>query len=311
MTGRRCYSVYGAILASALPLPELDEIPSGPARWTVDVATALPPMERAAELGADLIWGDVHARLFTHAGGYRIVVEDTGAFDLSADRSHVTVVPKDGASPDFVRAHLTGRVLATLLHLDGLLPLHGSAVVTREGAIGFLAPKGFGKSSLALALAHAGAWLMSDDTLPILPDSAEASPGVHGLRVHDDALEAVGVEGGSLRTREGKHVLRHIGAERVTARPRSLAALYLLAPVEPDGEGVDRVLLPPSLAAISIVAHVKIGGMLGGAAAAELLARAARVAERVPVFQLRTPRDLASLSATAATLLEWHGLPST
>lgn len=309
MSTVRCYSVYGERLASAIALPELDEIADGPPRWRVETATALAPMTDAALLGAERIYGDVHARLHAHAHGHRVTVDDTGSFDLLDARRRIVVAPHPGAWPDFVRAHLTGRVLATALYLDGLLPLHGSAVSTRDGAIGFLAPKGFGKSSLALALAKAGAGLQSDDTLPIDAESGRAWPGVHGLRVHDDARRAVGVPEGELRTREGKHVITAVGRERASARALPLAALYLLAPVEPDGDGVDRVALPAALAAISIVGHVKIGAMLGPHAAPEMLARASRIAARVPVHELRTPRDLASLPAVAHTILEWHGAP--
>lgn len=307
MSPLRFYSVYGACLASEVPLPELDEIPPGPARWTVRATTALPPMTDAVELGAEVIYGAVHARLFRHAEGHRILVEDTGSFDLSLDGSRIAVLPLAGEWDDFVRSHLTGRVLATALHLGGLLPLHGSSVATPEGAVGFLAPKGFGKSSLALALAKAGASLLSDDTLPVESEAARAWPGVHGLRVHDDTLEAVGGAEGPNRTREGKHLITDFGRERVLARPMPLAALYVLVPIAPDGEDVDRVRTPRLQAAVSIVAHVKVGGMLGRAAAPVMLARAARLAAQVPVFQLAMPRDLAALPAAARTILSWHG----
>lgn len=310
MSAVRFYSVFGERLASEIPLPELDEIPPGPARWTVALVASLPAMADAVELGADPIYGDVSARLYRHAHGHRIVVDDTGSFEFSDDRKHLSVLPLAEAWDDFVRAHLTGRVLATALYLDGLLPLHGSSVATRDGVIGFLAPKGFGKSSLALALTKAGAWLVSDDTLPIDAEAALAWPGVHGLRVRDDARDALGVLEGSLRTREGKHVITELGHERVFARPMPLAALYLLVPIEPDGEGVDRARAPRMQAAISIVAHVKIGSMLGRDAAPEMLARAARIAERVPVYQLAMPRDLAALPEIARTILAWHGEPT-
>lgn len=310
MTRSFTYAVYGDRLSSSLALPELDEIPSGPARWTVTEVAALPAMTGAIELGDDLIYGDVHARLFAHASGHRVVVEDTGTFDISADRRHVTFAVREGAWPDFVRAHLTGRVFATMLYLDGLLPLHASAVATRDGVIGFLAPKGFGKSTLALALAKAGAQLLSDDTLPVDPSSGKAWPGVHGLRVRDDAVDAVGVASGAMRTREGKQIITDIGRERVSAKPLDLAALYLIAPVEPDGGRVERATFPAALAAIGIVGHVKIGRMLGAADAPTMLARAAEIVRRVPVFQLHVPRDLAKLPATAATILSWHGAPT-
>jgi hypothetical protein len=82
---------------------------------------------------------------------------------------------------------------------------------------------------------------------------------VHGLRVREDAREVVGVPEGPFRTREGKHLITEFGQERVFARPMALAALYLLVPIDPDGEGVDRAPMPQLQGAISLVAHVKIG----------------------------------------------------
>jgi len=309
MTRLHCYAVFGERLASAIPLPELDEIPAGPAQWTVTESAQLPAMRDARVLGDDLLYDDVHARLHAHAEGHRIDVDDTGSFDISLDRKRISVQARPGAWDDFLRAHLTGRVLATTLFLDGMLPLHASAVITRDGVIGFLAPKGYGKSTLALALTAAGAWLVSDDTLAVDPARGLARPGVHGLRVNDDALGAVGIGDARMRTREGKHVVTELGAERIFARETPLAALYLLVPLEPTATAVDRSPLPPALAAISIVAHVKIGRMLGASEAPAMLARGAEVARRVPTFQLGVPRDLATLSATARTILAWHGTP--
>jgi hypothetical protein len=151
---------------------------------------------------------------------------------------------------------------------------------------------------------------VSDDTLPVEPTDGRAWPGVHGVRVHEDSLAAVGVAPPSLRTREGKRVVTALGTERAFARPTPLAAIYLLAPIEPNGAVVERQPLPSLLAAIGVVANVKIGRMLGPAAAAAMLERAAAIVSRVPVFRLYAPRDLAQLSATTTTILGWHGVPA-
>lgn len=309
--GQRHYTVYGECLGSTLPFPELPEVAPMPARWTFETSPLLAPMIDPVELGTDLIYDEVRGRLFSHAAGHRISVDDTGHFELSMDRRRVTWEERADAWPDFVRAHLMGRVLATALYLDGLLPLHGSAVETRDGVIAFLAPKGFGKSTLALALTEAGARLVTDDTLPVEPTSTpRAWPGVHSLRVHDDALAAMGVARPALDTREGKRIVTTLTGGRLMSRPAPLAAIYLLVPVTPESGDTARVTLPPMLAAIGIVAHVKIGRMLGPAAAAPMLERAAEIARHVPVHRLRTPRDLAQLPAVAATILGWHGVPA-
>lgn len=308
---RHHYAVYGACLASAMTFPELRPADSAAPRWTFDTTPALAPMHDARELGADRIYGDVHARLHSHGGGHRIQVDDTGSFDLSADRRRIVWEEREESWPDFVRAHLIGRVLATALYLDGLLPLHASAVETPAGVIAFLAPKGFGKSSLALALNAAAAPLVTDDTLPVeLGEPPLAWPGVHSLRVHEDAITALGIAVPTIETREGKRIVSALAPDRLMTARAPLAALYLLDPAAADAVAVTRTPMPAMLAAIGIVAHVKIGRMLGPAAAGPMLERAASITHLVPVFRLHAPRDLARLPETARTILSWHGAPA-
>lgn len=310
------YAVYGACLASELLFPELPAADVGATpRWEFTASAALAPMRDETAIGDDHIYGSVHARLFAHAAGHRIVVDDTGVFDISADRRRLQWERRADAWPDFVRSHLTGRVIATALYLDGLLPLHGSAVETATGVIGFLAPKGYGKSTLAWALTQAGARLVTDDTLPVELLSSDAAPapsvlawpGVHSMRLKDDTLQAVGDAPQTLGTNEGKQVVTDLPAARRLTHPRPLVALYLLDPVHPDGVEVQWTALPPMLAAISVVAHVKIGRMLGAAAAPAMLERAAAIARAVSVRRLQMPRELGRVRAIADTILSWHG----
>lgn len=302
------YAVYGATLESAIEFPELPLAGTGAARWTFDAVTTLEPMVAPTELGADRIYGDVHARLYAHAAGHRVRVDDTGIFDLSADRRRVRWEVRATSWPDFVRAHLVGRVLATALHLDGWLPLHGSAVLAGDGGVAFLAPKGAGKSTLALALVRAGARLLTDDTLPVEPGARpRAWPGVHSVRLRADALQDGGPATTVLTTHEGKRVLTGFPATRIASEPVPLRALYLLGP---DGPALTRRELQATHAAIAVVGHVKIGRMLGADATAVMLSRTAAIVAHVPVFHLAMPRDLAQLDACASDVLSWHGGPA-
>lgn len=306
------YEVYGACLESEVEFPELPRSDAARAKWRFTIASALPEPVDAEERGAERIYGHVHARLIAHRDGHRVVVDDTGDFDLSADRREVRWKERDDAWPDFVRAHCLGRVLATAMYLDGWLPLHGSAVTTAEGVIAFLAPKGFGKSSLALALTGAGARLVTDDTLPVeIPTAGEclAWPGVHSLRLGDDALDALGIAQPSAITHDRKRVVGPLDRATIMQVPMPLRAIYLLDPALPPGAATpaNRSRVSETMGAISIVAHVKIGNMLGPSAAPGLLARAARIAGRVPVYRLETARDLSLLAATAREVLDWHG----
>lgn len=306
-----CYPVYGALLESTMPLPELVETAPGPAHWSFRTDTRAPGTRPGIELGADLIYGECHARLSRHDAGHRIAVDDTGVFDLSEDRRTVVWYHRADAWPEFVRAHLLNRVLGTALFLDGLLPLHASAVTTAEGTIAFLAPKGFGKSTLALALHSLGAGFVSDDTLPVDPgDPVVVRPGIPSARVREDALRILGVAPGTGTERDGKRLLTFAPTTRARDALR-LRALYLLDPSaatdEPGHLDVERRPLAPALSAISVIAHVKIGRMLGPVAARPMLARAAQVLRSVPVFSLRVPRSLDLLRPTAERVLSWHG----
>lgn len=314
----RRYEAFGRTIASAYPLPELRETTAGEAHWRFEVVDALPAPGAPRALGDDLLYGDVHARLEAHDGGHRIRVDDTGVFDLSLDRRRIAWERRDASWPDFVRAHLLGRVLATALYLDGWLPLHGSAVRAADGVLAFLGAKGYGKSTLALALEAQGAPLVTDDTLPVEPGTPpRAWPGVQSLRVRDDAREAVGIDAPTFESREGKRVIAAPTLAHTASGPAPLSAIYLLDPVaalaDPPAGGApepappSRERVPPTIAAISLVAHVKIGRMLGPAAAPVMLERAAGVARQVPVYRLRVPRDLERLGVVARDLLASHG----
>ena len=304
------YVVYGAGLSSTLEFPELQPAPDQEAKWRFAAVAQLSPMRAPVELGTERIYADVHARLFRHAEGHRIIVDDTGAFDIDADGRRVAWQERAESWLDFVRAHLLGRVLAMTMFHDGWLPLHGSAVAVGDGVMAFLAPKGFGKSSLALALTQQGARLVTDDTLPVEPSpdagAPVAWPGVHSLRMRHDAVVALGLGVPAHETREGKWLVTEIPAVRRATEPLPLRAIYLLDPIAASAVAA-RELLPPQLAAIGVVAHVKIGRMLGSAAAGAMLERSALITRRVPVFRLHAPRDLARLPDLAATIVQWHG----
>lgn len=302
------YKVYGRCLASGIELQELEPDTSTNPSWSFSTVPSFPPMVDATELGRERIYADVHARLFSHSEGHRIEVDDTGNFDISSDRRILRWEVKDSAWPDFVRAHLLGRVLGTVLFLDGWLPLHGSAVALNGGVIGFLAPKKFGKTSLALALTAAGGELVTDDTLPVEPGEIPlAWPGVHSMRVNEDSAAVLKVGVSEEKTRDGKRVMTSFSDRRLSREPRPLKALYLLHPVAPEVRPLaQRVQLPPLIANVGVLSHVKIGEMLGKGIASMLMQRTADVLKSVPVYRLSLSRDLDQLPAAAEIIAAWH-----
>jgi hypothetical protein len=286
--------------------PELQPGSLREPRWTFEIHDCLPERTDLREIGDQHIYGDVHARLFAFGSGYRITVDDTGTFDIEEDGARISFEEKPGAWPDFVRAHLVGRVMATALFSSGLMPLHGSAVHLGEGVIGFLAPKGYGKSTLALALTHMGGRLVTDDTLPVeLAKPVRAWPGVHSVRIKPDSLAALGRGDADLETREGKGVVTSLSDGSRAMLPAPLAAIYLLLPVG-GTLSVRRERLPSVQAALALMGNFKLARMTGAASMPEVLRRAAAIADSVPVFRLLIPRDFEALSGAAGEIMSWH-----
>lgn len=306
------YAAYGTCIDSELAFDALRESACRDPKWHIRIARTLEPALDPVVLGEEVIYGSVRARLIVHRHGHRITVDDTGTFDLSLDGRVITWEERPSAWPDFVQAHCLGRVIATSLFLQGWLPLHGSAVEAATGAVAFLAPKGFGKSTLALALTAAGARLLTDDMLPVEIDdpAPRAWPGVHSVRVRADSLDELGIDHPSGVTREGKLVVGELPPARLAVGPVPLAAIYLIDPATADGVAVARAPLSGAVAAGAVVAHVKVGRMLGVSGAATMLARAAAIVGRVPTFRLTMARDLSRLPDVAGAILGWHGTPA-
>ena len=300
------YNVFGARLRSGIAFPELRQVDAGPGRWTFDVVDSLPELESPELLGEELIYADVRARLLRHPAGHRIQVDDTGAFEIRPG-GRVLWCPHAEPWWDFGRGHFLGRVMATVLFLEGIHTLHGSAVEVPGGVVGFLAPKFTGKSTLALHLCRAGAALVTDDSLPVepRPDGVYAHPGVHSIRLRS-ATEAA--ENTESTGRDGKFRLTDIPADRRTERPTRLSTLYLLrsVPENPGGQAIVRSSIPGPLRVIRLLAHAKVGEMLGPSAGPFLLESAAALNNHVRIEELSVVRERARLPEVVDQILHWH-----
>jgi hypothetical protein len=243
-------------------------------------------------------------------GSCRVRYADTGCYDVSSDGREIIWYPEPGASEELVRCDVMGNVLALAQHLAGAACLHGSAVAIGDAAVGFLAPKGYGKSTLALALTAAGGRLLTDDTLPVdLGTPPMARPGVHAVRLVRDAAERLGAARQAVGHTDGKHILSDLPAERRMTSAAPLAALYVLMPVAgaPDAPSARRTRMPDVQAALAVVAHAKIGHLLGGSESPVVFERGVEIARRVPVYALQVARDLDRLGDVVDTVLAWHG----
>jgi hypothetical protein len=304
------YRVFGGVFASPIPFPELRPSDGdAPPGWTLGVREQdAPLLDAARAVGSDQLAAGIAAEAWRTDDVLRLRFDDTGTFDITAAGTVITWYPQPGCDRELGRIDLLGRVLAAATHEQGLLCLHGSAVAVHGRAVGFLAAKGSGKSTLATALASIGGRLLTDDTLPIDPGTALASPGVHSIRLRQDAAARFDALGGSRIGYSQKHAFDTVPETLLQHDPVPVGALYELTPRDraevPDL--VRRTRLPIVDATVLLMMHSKLGALLGGPESRRVFERCALLAAKVPVYRLEVARDLGAVEDVAATVAGWH-----
>lgn len=101
------------------------------------------------------------------ATGYLLSYAEGTRFLVSASGSDVDAWWDAPLTEVDVADYLLGSVLAFIVRLRGMVPLHASAVAVQDQAILFAGPQGAGKSSIAAAFAILGHPVLSDDIVVI------------------------------------------------------------------------------------------------------------------------------------------------
>jgi hypothetical protein len=303
------YGVYGGCLRSDTELSNLPPTAGEEPDWRLRTVDRLPAAA-VTLLGEATVVGDVRVRLYRTARGYRLEYDDTGVYDISADGTRIDWLRPPDVSFEAAEMDIGGRVLATALHAAGVLCLHGSGVAFPDAAIGLLAPKHHGKSTLAQALVAAGAKLVTDDVLPVEPDSTpHVRPGTQRLRLWADSAErlAAGLISTGI-TPGGKYYVDRLPVADLATTRCPLAAIYLLAPSDaaPAAMVVERQRLGATEALLALLRNATLGPLLGGSEAPRLLEQASRLADAVPVYRLRFTRGYDRLPELVRRMAAWH-----
>lgn len=295
------YRVYGLILQSDLPCPELlAATPERPA----DIDVRLADLDDALDQGRSEANGsDVRARMTP--GLFAFSIKDVARYQVEAGQ-RILVDPAPGAAPGDVRLWLLGTALGALLHQRGLLPLHVSAVALEGTAYAFCGDSGAGKSTLAAALHRQGLPLLTDDVGLAVPDGKQVTfhPGFPRIKLWRDALEHFDIDHRPLTrdlTRSDKFHLTLDTDSGFQVEPLPLGRLYLLERGEGEDVRIERV---KGHATISLIqANTYRPGLIHrfGQAAAHLR-QCAIVAQRVQVYRFRRPFRLDRLQPSLQLL---------
>ena len=187
--------------------------------------------------------------------------------------------------------------------------LHASALVWHGHAFALAAAGGFGKSTLAAALARRGAALLSDDTVPLQRDGVGflALPYLPRIKLWGDSLEAFGAEEDAFEPVLSWASKRRVRVEeawgRAASDPAPLAAIYFLGPHRDPARAPSCVALEPVEATLALQGGMYLSDLQTDSFAAEGLRTAAAIAAAVPVRRISYFRSFATLPAVCEALL--------
>jgi hypothetical protein len=110
------------------------------------------------------------------------------------------IIVERGAGADLTEESLwlNGSVYSAIASMNGLLPIHASAVAVGGSVFAFTGPAGAGKSTIVAALGSQGLPMFCDDTLVLdlsNPDCIVCLPGHKRLKLKPDAIEITGATG--------------------------------------------------------------------------------------------------------------------
>ena len=165
-----------------------------------------------AKLSAELLleretrvtYGAVPTHLYDRPLGEMSWQMQEGAFLLRAEGDYyffyrpgegVTIHRGDDADTSEESLWLNGSVYAAIASMNGLLPIHASAVAHDGKVYAFTGPAGAGKSTLVAALGRFGLPMFCDDTLVLDlsdPDRIICLPGHKRLKLRPDAFDLTG-----------------------------------------------------------------------------------------------------------------------
>lgn len=292
--GVRTYHAYGMTILSEIMLPELDELgttATQTAEDTLIITRAIidGPMPPPDELRLTH-FSETSAYFAWHGIG-RFLVHDCKSIE-------VALLPE--ADPALLSFILLGPVMAAILHGQGNLVLHGSAIAAApDNAILFIGDNSAGKSTLAGAFLKAGREVINDDVIAIsdaLTAMPLVQPGFPAMKLSRAAIAEFSPLPGTLLPAVPDNAAKlRLRFTQQSQKPCQLSHVFVLQ----RGAEPATVPLDPAARLTMLLRHsymLKFGAEpLRGPGAAHHFAQCTNIANRVPVSMLTVPDGLNSL----------------
>jgi hypothetical protein len=318
----RVYTLYGVPFRSRYPFSNHLIATSDAPQFVFEVSERAPAVDpwqdRPPVWESESSLSDGRPVLrFLHGDGFLALrYTDVCDFYLWPDRiyGHLT----GPAYAYAVEIYFLGAVMCVWLEHRGIRVLHASAVVAGDEAVGFIAGKHSGKSSLAAAFLERGFLLLTDDFLAIdcARESLVAYPGYPQMRMWPDQIRHfLGSEDG-LPLVHPEYDKRRVPVEDGTGlgsfhpEPTPLGALYLPERRDPALVPEPRVVpLSPRDAVIDLIGRSFLGRLAGSPTLeVDRFRSLVALAGRIPVRRLVFPEGTHHLPGVVDAVLADRGI---
>jgi hypothetical protein len=293
--GPHYYSYAGLRVASEIHLPEWGPFEGTRPAEDPDVVISVDatPDSNPASSGFQRVITPNECTLFLPGiGSFRI-----------RNGCEIVVSPVEDVLPDQLRPWIIGSAWGSLCYQRGLFLIHASAVMVDDAAVLFCAPAKGGKSTLAALLNTRGHSLASDDLchLDVPPDGFPVvHPSTPRFKLWSDALGELGWSAEQAKpdhSRAGKfHVMP---STNNPVRPSPVRGIYLL---EWGELSINRLSGLTALRRFLLSATYRAKLLESTEQLGRHSTRSMTILQRVPVWELKRPRDLASIGKTADLL---------
>ena len=237
------YSLAETLIESEIELHDLDRVEGATAHLRVRLGGELPDGLRETMANWEF-------NTFEFATGVddqqRVVLTwaRVGTVIFGADGGEILVYPDAGAHGRRLSHFVVNHALPRLFWQRGRTVFHATSVVIDGKGVGFVAPAGTGKSTLAASFALAGCPLLSDDCLvldqigsgweivPSYSTSRLLPDSVRGLAIHDNDAGAPSGGKCSVRFDHGRAARYPLAALVVLERADGPVVIEAIAPAD-------------------------------------------------------------------------------
>jgi hypothetical protein len=259
----------------------------------VVIADGLPPSRGSGR--SVNVWSDDEDNPFAdaavHENGYRLEWRGIGVLTFAPRSTLVRLWPASGVDAETAASAVRHLIQPVILQALGYQTLHASAVQLSTGVVAFCGISGTGKSTLAFALGQAPGTLQTADdalVLGIAPATIVAHPLPFRPRLRPASLAYFAHSSSA--------------GNRARAQTAPLLAIFVLRPSDDDSIDLTRIGATRAFAALLTHAHCFDEADRTGVAS--MVEAYLTLAEKVPVYELSSPRDFSRITAVQECVLQ-------